>query len=273
MDAVSATFMCLDTVILIAMPMQLGVYRYQLHTQDTSDDIKRLQKFGAYRCTGLLQTDGSPITSVCANNKLTSALVIANSQRDIMIWDMAAEKQIAKAENNAKLTSVQLSSPLGSGSSHACDYFYTASMDGCVRIWDLRSMQISLEFSGEHKHSCQRLTPKWSPCLSYMAVPSETGEVFIYDARSAVSVGSNRSHRDVASCVDFHPLTGTLVSAGFDCSLHFYRAAKTAKTPQPAGGNHWRRPRGNLCEPENVSRLEETRICEPRFSVSEACAE
>jgi len=178
MQAVGATFMCLDSVVLIAMPTQLGIYRYQLHTQDKSNDVKRLQTLGAYKCTGLLQHDGAPMNGVCANNNSYSALALTHSQREIMVWDLAVEKRLAQVENSGKLTYVQLSSPVGAGSPRWCDLFYTASNDGTVRIWDLRTMLIECEFKG-HQHSSHRLSPKWSPCMTYMGVPSENGCVFI----------------------------------------------------------------------------------------------
>jgi len=237
MQVTGATFLCLDSVIVLSMPSQLGIYRYQLHTQDKKDDITRIQKFGSYVCAGLLQHDGLPMHGVTANNNSCSSLCLTHSQREIMAWDLASEKRLAQIHTDYRITSLQLSTP-NVGSPRSCDLFYTASIDGCVRLWDLRTMKVELEFIG-HQHNTHRLTPKWSPCMNYMAIPSENGFVSIYDSRNASNLfGSTRGHKDVCSSVDFNPISGTLVSGGFDSICQFYRAkdVKTKVQPKKGGG-------------------------------------
>merc|ERR1711975_205941 len=90
-----AQFLCLDGAIAVASANRLGIYRYQLHIQDASDDIKRLQRLGSYKCCGLLSLPREPgagqsIAAVAANNAVLSGTVlVATSSKKIYAWDVA----------------------------------------------------------------------------------------------------------------------------------------------------------------------------------------
>eukprot|EP00435_Cladocopium_sp_Y103_P012262 s1514_g3.t1 len=85
-----AQFLCLDGAVALATTTRLAVYRFQLHLQDTSDDIKRLQRMGSYKCCGLLAlpkepTAGQSLVAIAANNStnLTPSTVGTTSNSSI----------------------------------------------------------------------------------------------------------------------------------------------------------------------------------------------
>merc|ERR1712190_368336 len=100
---------------------RLGIYKYQLHVQNASDDIKRLQRLGSYRCCGVLAlprepSAGQSITAVAANNALMSGTVlVASSSKRIYAWDVAAEKVLAcvpeSSLHSRSITCLRLAQP------------------------------------------------------------------------------------------------------------------------------------------------------------------
>lgn len=266
-------FLCMDGAIVLATGNRLGIYRYELHAQDTSDDIKRLQRLGSYKCTGMLSLPKEPgvgqsITAIAANNALLSGtMLVASSSKKIYAWDVAAEKVLACADDASlhlrPITSLRLAQPHdGCQSAQSMDIFYTSSMDGSVKFWDLRCMQACRVFEGGHTHSCQRLKSCLSPCLRYLCTPSEDGVVCVYDVRMGSILGGRRTHRDVASAVDIHPRTGTLASGGFDGSVCFSRAPP-AKQPKGQG-----RPGGGMVERHSAERARETGLREVEMDLA-----
>lgn len=245
--------LCLDGAIAIATGPRLGIYRYQLHIQDTDDDIKRLRSLGSYKCCGLLTLPKEPaagqsIAAVAANNAvISSTVLVASSSKRIYVWDVAAEKVLAAAPeaslHTRPLTCLRLSQPhVDYQSAQSLDLFYSAGLDGVIKLWDLRTMQECQRFEGGHVHSAQKLRPRLSPDLRYMCTPSEDGCVCVYDLRTGGVLGSKRSHRDVVCGVDLHPRTGSLVSGGFDGAVHFYRSPAG---PRAKGGG---RPPGGIVQ-------------------------
>merc|ERR1712013_129364 len=79
-------------------------------------------------------------------------------------------------------------------SMESMDLFYSASMDGTVRLWDLRCMQLCRLFEGGHVQASQRLKCRLSPCLRYLCTPSEDGAVCIYDVGSGQVLGTKHCH-------------------------------------------------------------------------------
>lgn len=239
-------FLCLDGAVVIATGSRLGVYKYQLHTQDGSDDIKRLQRMGSYKCCGLLSlpkepSGGHSISVIAANNSVMSGtLLVASSAKRIHAWDVAAEKVLASVRETSMhsrpLTCLRLAQPHSEFSGvQSMDLFYTASMDGTIKLWDLRQMQEIQCFSGGHVHSGQRLKCSLSPCLRYLCSPSEDGNVCVYDVRAGGVLGGRHCHRDVVSAVDVHPNLGVMASCGFDGAVHFHRCAKPAAPARGQG--------------------------------------
>ncbi|CAE7241361.1 WDR27 [Symbiodinium sp. CCMP2456] len=226
-------FLCLDGAIALATGARLAVYRFQLHVQDISDDIKRLQRLGSYRCCGLLTLPREPsagqgIVALAANNAVLSGTVlVASSSKRVYVWDVAAEKVLATVPDpiHAKaVTCLRMAQPYAGQSASSMDMFYTAGMDGCIKLWDLRTMQECRCFRSGHVHSAQRLRCRLSPCLRYMATPSEEGSVCVYDVRTGNVLGSKHCHKDAAVAVDLHPRTGAMASGGFDGQVQFFRS-------------------------------------------------
>eukprot|EP00928_Gymnodinium_smaydae_P045365 TRINITY_DN30254_c0_g1_i2.p1 TRINITY_DN30254_c0_g1~~TRINITY_DN30254_c0_g1_i2.p1 ORF type:complete len:260 (-),score=18.25 TRINITY_DN30254_c0_g1_i2:93-872(-) len=242
--------MCLDGAIALALGSRLGVYRYQLHDQDMTDDIKRLQRLGSYKCQGLLSlprepTSGHAIAAIAANNGMISGtVVVATSTKKIHVWDVAAEKVLASIQDKAThfrpITCLRFAQPhAGCLTSESLDLFYTVAQDGIAKLWDLRSMQECRSFEGGHVHSAQRLKARLSPCLRFFCMPSEDGAVCIYDVKGGGVLGNQHVHKDAVSAVDMHPKSGCMVSGSFDGSLRFFRqklpAARGCRRP-PGGG-------------------------------------
>ncbi|CAE8584140.1 unnamed protein product, partial [Polarella glacialis] len=101
-------------------------------------------------------------------------------------------------------------------SATSMDLFCSASMDGSVKLWDLRCMQEIRCFEGGHVHSAQRLRCRLSPCLRYLCTPSEDGCVCVYDVRTGNVLGSRHTSREAVCAVDIHPRTGAMASGSFD---------------------------------------------------------
>lgn len=244
-----AQFVCIDGAVVLATGNRMGIYKYELHAQDTSDDIKRLQRLGSYKCMGLLSLPREPgvgqsIASLAVNNTLLSGTaIVASSSRRMYAWDIAAEKVLACVEDSSThqrpVTCLRLAQPHdGCHSAQSMDVFYSTAMDGTVKLWDLRTMQECRTFEGGHVHSCQRLRSCLTPCMRYLCTPSEDGLVCIYDVRTGGVLGSRRAHRDVAIAVDIHPRSGVLASGGFDGAVHFQKSPPPGKAPKgrPPGG-------------------------------------
>lgn len=238
-------FLCLDGAIALATGARLAVYRFQLHVQDISDDIKRLQRLGSYRCCGLLTLPREPsagqgIVALAANNAVLSGTVlVASSSKRVYVWDVAAEKVLATVPDpiHAKaVTCLRMAQPYAGQSASSMDMFYTAGMDGCIKLWDLRTMQECRCFRSGHVHSAQRLRCRLSPCLRYMATPSEEGSVCVYDVRTGNVLGSKHCHKDAAVAVDLHPRTGAMASGGFDGQVQFFRSPQGSGRPPGGGG-------------------------------------
>lgn len=253
-----AQFLCLDGAVALATASRLAVYRFQLHLQDTSDDIKRLQRLGSYKCCGLLTlpkepTAGQSLVAIAANNAVLSGTVlVASSSKRVYVWDVAAEKVLAAVNTHSRpLTCLRLAQP-ASWASASMDVFYTAALDGIIKLWDLRSMQECRSFRGGHIHSAQRTRCRLSPCLRYLGAPSEDGSVCVYDVRTGHVLGSKHCHRDACVSVDVQPRTGSMVSCGFDGMVQFFRSPRPAgPTGQPPGGGiKDSRPRESLREVE-----------------------
>lgn len=134
-------FLCLDGAIALATGARLAVYRFQLHVQDISDDIKRLQRLGSYRCCGLLTLPREPsagqgIVALAANNAVLSGTVlVASSSKRVYVWDVAAEKVLATVPDpiHAKaVTCLRMAQPYAGQSASSMDMFYTADRKSVV---------------------------------------------------------------------------------------------------------------------------------------------
>ncbi|CAE7662980.1 WDR27 [Symbiodinium pilosum] len=238
-------FLCLDGAIALATGARLAVYRFQLHVQDMSDDIKRLQRLGSYRCCGLLTlprepTAGHGIVALAANNAVLSGTVlVASSSKRLYVWDVAAEKVLAAVPDPIHMkavTCLRMAQPHAGQSAASMDMFYSAGLDGCIKLWDLRTMQECRCFRSGHVHTAQRLHCRLSPCLRYMATPSEDGCVCVYDVRTGNVLGTKFCHKDTAVAVDLHPRTGAMASGGFDGMVQFFRSPLSSAPGRPAGG-------------------------------------
>lgn len=247
-----AQFLCLDGAIGLAFGARLGIYRYQLHVQDTEDDIRRLQRLGSYKCCGLLTlprepTAGQCIAALATNNAMMSGtVVVASSSKRIYVWDVAAEKFLASlpegSTHSRPITCLRLAQPHSDFQSvESLDLFYTGACDGVAKLWDMRAMKECRRFEGAHVHSAHKLKCRLSPCLRYFCTPSEDGSVCIYDVRTGRVLGHRHCHREAVAAVDLHPRSGCLVSGSFDGAVRFFRppaaaAAFSGSCRRPPGG-------------------------------------
>ncbi|CAD7945544.1 unnamed protein product [Amoebophrya sp. A120] len=175
--------------------------------------------------------------------------------------------------NAGRLTCMEFCTPSNAYSSIGnLSLFYTASTDGFCDLFDIRcksgKRSSVASFSGCHKHSfLPHLKIKMSGCMRYLACGSEDGSVVLYDVRRAVtgsfysfsdaisnqenaalqqtdaSVTYPHTHTSAQPCsvVDFHPVTGTLTTGGFDKRVCFLKNAEllpvgTRKNLRRGGG-------------------------------------
>ncbi|CAL1155056.1 unnamed protein product [Cladocopium goreaui] len=67
---------------------------------------------------------------------------VASSNKRVYVWDVAAEKVLAAVNAHARpLTCLRLAQPHAAAPAASMDIFYSAALDGQVKLWDLRSMQ------------------------------------------------------------------------------------------------------------------------------------
>eukprot|EP00913_Durusdinium_trenchii_P029231 g27400.t1 len=146
-----AQFLCLDGAVALATASRLAVYRFQLHLQDTSDDIKRLRRLGSYKCCGLLTlpkepTAGQSLVAIAANNAVLSGTVlVASSSKRVYVWDVAAEKVLAAVNTHSRpLTCLRLAQP-ASWASASMDVLFVVAVP--KRSVDLSVVAISIPHS------------------------------------------------------------------------------------------------------------------------------
>ena len=129
-------------------------------------------------------------------------------------------------------------------SSHSFNLFTTMSAESLVLLWDLRAFNPIQRFSTHVNRRESTLNNAFSPCMKYLAIPSEDRTVRIMDLRMATSAlsssapvgpatgssGSSKGElfkvvtgqKDVISCVAYNPLFAQLAIGSYDGTVRFF---------------------------------------------------
>ena len=102
--------------------------------------------------------------------------------------------------------------------------FASAAKDNTLLLWDLRSARSVARFN-EHINRREQIGCSFSPCLKFVSVGSEDRCVRIYDIVAGKAIAKLPPQRDVASSVDFNPLTPQLACGSFDGTVRFYSSS------------------------------------------------
>jgi WD40 repeat protein len=121
-------------------------------------------------------------------------------------------------------------------SSHSFNLFLTMSAENLVLLWDLRSFQPVLSFTSHINRRETSLNCAFSPCMKYIAIPSEDRSVRFMDIRKASSDLNPSFHngntnelykvvtgqKDIISTVAYNPLFAQVAIGSYDGSIKFF---------------------------------------------------
>ena len=229
-----ARFFYLDKLILLASGSTLHLYAYSLGQKTPSND-------GASRAAELRHRyklqhkwhspSAQSLTCLAAANSFLSPIVLtAGSDKSIHAIDLGAPggASIVLTLNEAHERPVHLLR-LSEGSAYseapqaAHDLILSASVDGHVKLWDLRSASCVRKFSA-HTNRLHPLGASLSPCLRYVVAGSEDRSAYLYDAKSGSLIERIKQPptMDVVSDAAFSPMHPQLALGGLDGSVRFY---------------------------------------------------
>lgn len=111
----------------------------------------------------------------------------------------------------------------------------TLSAESLLVLWDLRAVKPIFSYNGHINRRENTLSAAFSPCMKYIAVPSEDRSVRILDIRKGFDVNSYQSNnqgselfkimtgqRDIVSTVAYNPLFAQLAIGSYDGTIKFF---------------------------------------------------
>jgi WD40 repeat protein len=113
--------------------------------------------------------------------------------------------------------------------------FLTMSAESLLVLWDLRCLQPIFQYSSHINRRESTLNAAFSPCMKYIAIPSEDRTVRIIDIRKSSDLQSSSSgksafelckiqtgQRDIVSSVAYNPLFAQLAVGSYDGTVKFF---------------------------------------------------
>ena len=202
------------------------LYKYVLADLDSKDDIERLRRLHRYKVLTAFETEGQTIVSTAAVNSFLSHIaVFASSNKAIEVVDYNANKTgrlISNAHDRPVHTIAFPSATRYASHPPAVhDTFVTASTDGDVKVWDLRTRAAAATLCG-HVNRAHRVGVAFSPCMRYIACGSEDKQAYLYDIRGGARISTLQGHKDVVSGIAFNPLHPQIVTASLDGHLRTF---------------------------------------------------
>jgi WD40 repeat protein len=174
---------------------------------------------------------GSPVlTAMTAHNVgsglCSASLVAAGSNKAVEVIDINGHGSTLTipAAHGRAAHCVALGNPTGGGGGG--DAFLTASIDGTLKLWDVRQPctargQCVMLWSG-HTNRVHHVGAALSPCGRFAACGSEDRIAVLYDMRKDNISLKLRGNTDVVLGVAFSPLHPQLATVGLDASLRFF---------------------------------------------------
>jgi hypothetical protein len=242
----SGCFFYHDKFILLAAGDAVHAFTFALDSAGAAgaeEDVARLKRRYAsgsrysravhWRGAG----EGSTVQLLAAHNAFRSHLVFAAcSDRSVRVFDAGAggggvreALRIADAHGRAIHTLA-----LPPAASHALapvtaaaslDAVLSASTDGAVKLWDLRSGECARVLSGGHLNHQHATGVAVSADACFVAVGSEDRTAVIYDVRAGGVLAKLRGATDTVTSVAFHPGLPHLAAGSLDGGVRFYREA------------------------------------------------
>lgn len=154
-------------------------------------------------------------------------IIVATSDKSLQIVDVTGGGRILRVIPQAHekaVCSIALAQPSAHAPLPRAAYqtFATMATDNVACLWDLRQATCIQRLPAQHVHRRETLHAAWSPCMQYLAVPSEDRIVRIFDWRAGKVLAQLSGHRDVVTCVAYNPLFPQLATASYDGSVRFY---------------------------------------------------
>ncbi len=228
-------FFHVDQFVTITNSNKLYLYKY--HIQDMNLDEHILNKEATphkYKQASMYETIDQYFCAMsCINSFYSHLLFLATSNKNIELIDVNRNKamRIIKDAHTRPIHTISL---FESSQYVPFDYFFqmnethnspflTSSLDGSIKMWDLRSDKCVRKFVGGHLANSSKIGCCFSPCMRFIATGSEDKCAYLYDVRNGTILHKlNAKCTDTISDVQFHPKTGHLITSSYDGSIRIF---------------------------------------------------
>lgn len=209
-------FGCMDQVIAYSSGSHLHFAKYVV--DDGGGDLDRKRNLSKLDTVHSVTTSSQLVTCFDVfNDFLSTAAVWAGTNKQLSVYDFAAEQEVCSVSDAHSRAvhslSLMRNSRFCSVSSDALHLAATASTDKTVRLWDLRAIQTPVRQFSQHTNSAIKVGMSLSPCGKFLAVGSEDRALYVYSVNTG-GLMSKLSAPDVVTAVAFHPLDSSVVFAG-----------------------------------------------------------
>lgn len=214
----NCSFYYMDDFIVLTTRNQLLLYNYYIESLEKLDDIEKTHAQNQYKLVQSFNHSSNTITSMsCINGFISHLIFTVGSQKDLNIWDISSGKLLIKKENihDRLIHHIRLPTPSQycSISQGSLNTFLTSSLDNTIKLWDLRTLNSVLCFTG-HINNSKSIGMSFSPCMRYIATGSENNvyylniiqSCYIYDIRTGKVLSQLLGASDTVSDVCFNPL-------------------------------------------------------------------
>jgi WD40 repeat protein len=219
----SVRFFYVDRFVAAAHSSQVTLHRYQID-REVVHDAQRYQPKHKHKCLMTHHSDSSVVALDCINAFYSPLLLLGTASKRVDVWDAGSNTVVRSMENcHSRAIHSMVCAPASPFATHppaSYDLFLSASVDGVVRMWDLRADRLCREFKGAHVNRSHTIGVAWSCDMRYVAVGSEDGSIIAYEAGSGKSILRISGHRDAVTGLVFDPARPILCSASLDGTLN-----------------------------------------------------
>jgi len=239
----AAQFFQRDRLILSAAGSRLCLWSLSLDKLTADSDIAAAQATNSARLLLDHALEAQAATDVVAANSYLSHLaLVATSARTVEVVDLArgATVRVFRESHERPVVRLALNDPpIGTDHgqpSEALNLFATSAADGCVRLWDVRSLRALRTFR-QHASGRGPAGVAFSPCLRFIACGSSDPHAVVYDIRSGGVLDRLRTGEAPASDVSWHPTRPSeLAVASLDGRVRVFRPLLPAGERGSRGG-------------------------------------